>query len=194
MTGARSIDSRDGKQIRFQAWPRPVAVKDVISAKELAGQSLLSTGLPRLRHILGQGSPWSKLGVIAPGRHVASEACPLKDCMMSWPTITVTERITRLGRVPRPRFFAPNSPEARKTIFNPGSGVSSHESRQTHSMRTLLRTQVAVPARNAETVAGAGVFLCVYGPVSANVAARARRELRETCRHNICNSDSRSAS
>ena len=46
MTGARSIDSREGKQIRFQPWPRPASIEDVISAKELAGQSLLITGLP----------------------------------------------------------------------------------------------------------------------------------------------------
>jgi hypothetical protein len=54
MTGAGSIDSREGKQIRFQTWPHPVPIEDVISAKELPGQSLLITGLPLLRRILGQ--------------------------------------------------------------------------------------------------------------------------------------------
>ena len=53
MTGARSIDSREGKQVRFQTWPHPVPIEDVISAKELAGQSLLITGLPLLRRVLG---------------------------------------------------------------------------------------------------------------------------------------------
>ncbi len=66
MTGARSIDSREGKQIRFQTWPHPVPVEDVISAKELAGQSLLITGLPLLRRILGQGSPLIEAGLIDP--------------------------------------------------------------------------------------------------------------------------------
>ena len=56
MTGARSIDSREGKQVRFQPWPRPASIEDVISAKELAGQSLLITGLPLLHRILGHGS------------------------------------------------------------------------------------------------------------------------------------------
>ena len=66
MTGARSIDSREGKQIRFQTWPRPAPIEDVISAKELAGQSLLITGLPLLRRILGQGSPLIEAGLIDP--------------------------------------------------------------------------------------------------------------------------------
>ena len=44
------------KAIRFQPWPRPASIEDVISAKEPTGQSLLITGLPLLRRILGQGS------------------------------------------------------------------------------------------------------------------------------------------
>ena len=66
MTGARSIDSREGMQIRFQTWPHPVPIEDVISAKELAGQSLLITGLPLLRRVLGQGSPLIEAGLIDP--------------------------------------------------------------------------------------------------------------------------------
>ena len=54
------------KAIRFQAWPRPASIEDVISAKELAGQPLLITGLPLLRRILGQGSPLIEAGLIDP--------------------------------------------------------------------------------------------------------------------------------
>jgi hypothetical protein len=57
MTAARSIDSR----------ARPVSIEDVISAKELAGQSLLITWLPLLRRILGQGSPLIETGLIEAG-------------------------------------------------------------------------------------------------------------------------------
>jgi asparagine synthase (glutamine-hydrolysing) len=43
-----------------------VSIEDVISAKELAGQSLLITGLPLLRRILGRGSPLIEAGLIDP--------------------------------------------------------------------------------------------------------------------------------
>ena len=60
---AASTAAKDARQIRFQAWPRPVSIEDVISAKELAEQSLL-TGLPLLRRILGQGPPLIEAGLI----------------------------------------------------------------------------------------------------------------------------------
>lgn len=65
MTGARSIDSREGKQIRFQTWPHPVPIEDVISAKELEAGLIDPDGLKAAVTELESGpyteDSWSKL-------------------------------------------------------------------------------------------------------------------------------------